>query len=45
MKTLFRRLYCIFESMGRARAAACLTRHGQTEAAKRIILMDNDCKW
>jgi len=45
MKTFFRRVFCILQSMGQARAAACLARHGQIEAAKRVLLLDEGCKW
>jgi hypothetical protein len=44
MKKILCRLNCILQAMGQARAAACLARHGHTEAAKRIILMGEQCK-
>jgi hypothetical protein len=44
MKKFFCKFYCLLEAMGQARAAACLSRHGHHEAAKRMILNTESCK-
>jgi hypothetical protein len=38
MKRIFNAIYEILESMGRAKAAACLARHGRHEEAKALML-------
>lgn len=43
-KSFFCKVYCFFEAMGQARAAACLARHGHHEAAKRVIQSTGSCK-
>jgi hypothetical protein len=40
MKTFLNTLYEILESMGRAKAAACLARHGRNEEAKALMLAE-----
>ncbi len=44
MKTILCRIRCMLFSFGKARAAACLARHGKYEAAKRIISMEDPYK-
>jgi hypothetical protein len=44
MKKILCSINCFLQSMGVARAAACLSRHGHHEAAKRIILESKECK-
>jgi hypothetical protein len=43
MKKILKSVYCFFEMMGRARAAAALSRQGQHELAKKIILERCEC--
>jgi hypothetical protein len=38
MKKILNAIYEILESMGRAKAAACLARHGRHEEAKALML-------
>jgi hypothetical protein len=38
MKKFFNAIYEVLESMGRAKAAACLSRHGKYEEAKALML-------
>jgi hypothetical protein len=38
MKTLFRKILCVMDAFSRARAANYLSRTGQHEAAKRLML-------
>jgi hypothetical protein len=40
MKKILNAIYEILESMGRAKAAACLARHGRHEEAKALLLQD-----
>jgi hypothetical protein len=40
MKKIFTIIYEILESMGRAKAAAHLSRHGQHAKAKELLLRD-----
>ncbi len=44
MKKLFCRIRCILFSFGKAHAASCLARHGNYEAAKRIMAMEDPYK-
>lgn len=44
MKNILCRIRSILFSFGKARAAACLARHGKYEAAKRIIAMEDPHK-
>jgi hypothetical protein len=44
IKKAFCVMFCILDSMGRARAAGVLVRQGQTEAAKHIMLGSGECK-
>ncbi len=37
MKKILCKINCILQTMGQARAAACLARHGHYEAAKRVM--------
>ena len=43
MKKIWKSIYCAFESMGRARAAAELSRAGKYEMAKRLISEKCEC--
>ena len=38
MKQFLNAIYEVLESMGRAKAAACLARHGRHEEAKALLL-------
>jgi hypothetical protein len=40
MKKILNAIYEILESMGRAKAAACLARHGRHEEAKALMLAE-----
>jgi hypothetical protein len=40
MKKILNAIYEILESMGRAKAAACLARHGRHEEAKALMLTE-----
>jgi hypothetical protein len=40
MKSFLKKIYVILESMGRAKAAAALSRQGRHEEAKAILLAD-----
>lgn len=40
MKQFFNAIYQVLESMGRAKAAAHLSRHGQYEQAKALMLAE-----
>jgi hypothetical protein len=44
MKNFLCKVKCILQSMGQARAASCLARHGHYEAAKRVLLEEDKCK-
>ncbi len=43
MKNILKSIACFFESMGRARAAAELSRAGKHEMAKRLISENCTC--
>jgi hypothetical protein len=40
MKKILNAIYEILESMGRAKAAACLARHGRYEEAKALMMAE-----
>jgi len=44
MKNFLYKLNCFLQSLGRARAAACLARYGHYEAAKRVMEAGGSCK-
>lgn len=45
MKKIFHKIYTILESMGRAKAAACLARHGRHAEARVLMLADKPNPW
>jgi hypothetical protein len=40
MKKIFNAIWGLMEAMGRAKAAACLARHGRHAEAKALLLQD-----
>lgn len=43
MNKILHSIYCFMESMGRARAASTLARHGKHDLARQIILERSQC--
>lgn len=43
MKRMCKRIWCIAESLGRARAASSMARQGNHKLAKEIMLQKHEC--
>lgn len=43
MKNFMNRVLCFLESLGRARAASELARHGLHQEARRVMLAEGSC--
>lgn len=43
LKKIWKYVICLAESLGRARAATALARHGQHDLAKRIMMEKTKC--
>lgn len=44
MKNFWKKVWCIAESLGRARAASSLARQGQHKLAKEIMMQQTECR-